>query len=116
MAKEYIEREALMLNFESRYRDYRQRGEKPIGGGCVKIDRDLQMAAVVMKSCLDTLHDIPAADVVPVVRCRDCKYRKRLRYDGQYHCCNENAGMATGVELNDNDFCSYGERKDDDRG
>ena len=63
---EYIERESLMLNFERRYRDYRQRSEKPVGAGRVEIDRDLQMAACVMKSCLDTIHDVSAADVVEV--------------------------------------------------
>ena len=54
------------------------------------------------------LSDFPVVDAVPVVRCRECEYRKKLQYDGQYHCCNEDAGMATGVALNDNDFCSYG--------
>lgn len=43
--KEYIEREALILNFESRYMDYRQRSETPIGGGRVAVDKDLQTAA-----------------------------------------------------------------------
>ena len=54
------------------------------------------------------LSDFPVVDAVSVVRCWECEYRKKLQYDGQYHCCNEDAGMATGVVLNDNDFCSYG--------
>lgn len=62
--KEYIEREELILNFESRYMDYRQRSETPIGGGRVAVDKDLQTAAVIMQSCLDTVRDMRSADVV----------------------------------------------------
>lgn len=52
----------------------------------------------------------PAADVAPVVRCKDCKHRV-------YKYINEEIGEIGGCELfnrampND-DFCSYGERKD----
>lgn len=69
---------------------------------------------VTAANVLRSFDEIPAADVVAVVRCKDCKYRERLRFDGFYHCCNEDAGMATGIVLNDNDFCSYGERRDED--
>ena len=62
---EYIEREAMMLDFERRYRDYRARSEKHVIGG-IEIDNTLQVSALVMKSCLDTMHDAPAADVVPI--------------------------------------------------
>lgn len=58
------------------------------------------------------LSDFPVVDAVHMVRCRECEYRKKLQYDGQYHCYNEDAGMATGVVLNDNDFCSYGKQKE----
>ena len=49
---------------------------------------------------------IPAADVVPVVRCKDCRLRGReecamfYRYE-----CGEQHTWET-----DNDFCSYGEK------
>ena len=47
---------------------------------------------------------IPAADVVEVVRCKDCKWRGK-------------AGCAIDIvdetdEPKDDDFCSYGERAD----
>lgn len=54
-----------------------------------------------------------ANDVVPVVRCKDCYYfteendfrtGKHLGY-GECHRC-------MGLLFKDNDFCSYGERRD----
>lgn len=47
---------------------------------------------------------IPAADVVPVVRCKDCKYNV-----GTKKCLNPDSFFAV---PKDDDFCSYGERKE----
>ena len=52
---------------------------------------------------------LPTADVVEVVRCKDCKLRGKAdcptayysEYEGEYVC-----------PMNDNDFCNYGERKE----
>ena len=53
--------------------------------------------------------DIPAADVVEVVRCKDCKYRKTEDCAMFYECnCGEQHTWET-----DNDFCSYGKRRAD---
>ena len=50
----------------------------------------------------------PAADVVEVVRCKDCKYRKTEDCAMFYECdCGEEHTWE-----NDNDFGSDGERKD----
>ena len=52
---------------------------------------------------LDSIDSQPTADVVEVVRCKDCKYKdsclQKVDCDYQYR------------EI---DFCSYGERKDAD--
>ena len=49
---------------------------------------------------------IPAADVVPVVRCKDCRRRGREDCAMFYRCnCGEQHTWET-----DNDFCSYGEK------
>ena len=49
--------------------------------------------------------NIPAADVVPVVRCKDCRLRGREECAMFYRCeCGEQHTWET-----DNDFCSYGE-------
>lgn len=55
---------------------------------------------------VDTFADIPAADVVPVVRCKDCHWRGSEECAMFYRCeCGEQHTWET-----DNDFCSYGER------
>ena len=53
-------------------------------------------------------------NLVEVVRCKDCKHRVVGWSNGEYQCGNPYYGMASGVDLRDEDFCSYGERKDDD--
>lgn len=57
------------------------------------------------------LETIPAADVRPVVLCRDCKHYKAENKgkpwkSNRSYCCRS-ACVAT----NPDDFCSYGERK-----
>ena len=54
----------------------------------------------------------PTVDAVEVVRCKDCKWRKEWISGGFFYCCNPDYGMASGVELRDDDFCSYGERRE----
>ena len=55
--------------------------------------------------------DAPAADVVEVVRCKDCKYY----FDGCCYVSNRtNKGLYPRVNIHSrgrDDFCSYGERK-----
>lgn len=61
------------------------------------------------------VHDIrntPTADVVAVVRCRDCKWAEPYRTESGnvYFACQEFDARA----LSDDDYCSYGERKEKD--
>lgn len=56
------------------------------------------------------LDNIPAADVAPVVRCKDCKYWQDNN-DGYPH---EECRWGHGETPDADDFCSYGERKDGD--
>ena len=54
------------------------------------------------------VENFPAADVVPVVRCKDCRLRGREDCAMFYRCeCGEQHTWET-----DNDFCSYGEKID----
>ena len=48
------------------------------------------------------LFEFPTADVVEVVRCKDCKWR------------DESTCLIHGAIWKDNDFCSQGERRTDD--
>lgn len=53
---------------------------------------------------------LPTADVVEVVRCKDCRYWENGK---DYHpCCNHFGSMMTDTIADD--FCSFGERKDND--
>lgn len=54
----------------------------------------------------EAINAVPAADVVPVVRCKDCKYRTEERR-GLVRCRAFNY-MPMCVD----NFCSYGKRKD----
>ena len=56
--------------------------------------------------------EIPAADVVEVVRCRDCRH-----WNSETGFCNLNSHFPMdGLDwdmFNDDDFCSLGERRTD---
>ncbi len=52
----------------------------------------------------------PAADVAPVVRCKDCKYWQ----DNNGGYPHEECRWGHGETPEANDFCSYGEQKDGD--
>lgn len=92
---EYIERENLI--------DYltRPTGQKATCDGCCDID------------CVDCIRDeviknLPTADVVEVVRCKDCRHFRRYTHKNRGEC-----GLFG--ELNNSvqttDYCSYGERR-----
>ena len=98
MAKEYIERnefrEVLRKSHEAHTNNSREAS---------LLDRDIRL-----------LNEQPAADVVEVVRCKDCVFRKKATLVGHpawWSCGNPTSGMGGGVELKDDDFCSYGKRR-----
>lgn len=91
MDREYIEREVAKERLRMWITD------------CV-LDGDNETADR-FRDCIDLLDSIPAADVVPVVRCKDCRWRGREDCAMFYRCeCGEQHTWET-----DNDFCSYGE-------
>lgn len=52
----------------------------------------------------------PTIDAVPVVRCKDCKYRFKNNGHSKAGCPIIDAN----IWMDDDDFCSHGERKDGD--
>lgn len=52
------------------------------------------------------LKKAPTIDAVPVVRCKDCMFRCEPIEFGELYCPILN------VPMNNDDFCSYGERKE----
>ena len=90
MDREYIEREALI---------------KAIENDC------LELVYYTKEDAIQSVKASPAADVVEVVRCRDCKHSYRI--DGakeEYDC----AKISAFAKFFPGDhFCGYGERKTD---
>ena len=54
---------------------------------------------VSVNHVIDLIDGLPAADVQEVVRCKDCKYRRKC-------------GFTYNHEFRDYDYCSYGKRMD----
>lgn len=99
---EYIERGALM-QFPIRRDHYdRKNGNEHFMNG--------------IESVLEYAENLPAADVAPVVRCKDCKYYKsgKLLYPNKFcfRLKHPTENRAIGYNFGPDDFCSYGERKD----
>ena len=57
------------------------------------------------KSFID---DAPTVDAVPVVRCRECRYRFKNNGHDKSGCPIIDAN----IWMDDDDFCSHGERKE----
>ena len=54
------------------------------------------------------ISEAPTVDAVPVVRCRECKYRFKNNGHDKSGCPIIDAN----IWMDDDDFCSYGERKE----
>ena len=76
----------------------------------------IESLPVAWDSAVNALRNVPAADVAPVVRCKECKHCRELNRkdrieeayaDGVLWCTNQSDGVWP------DDFCSYGERKED---
>lgn len=80
--KEYIERAAVIDLITRRY-------EQP-------------------ELCTYEINSIPAADVVEVVRCKNCQF-----FSGRQECyCHAADENGTPIFVREDDFCSYGARMD----
>lgn len=80
MGKEYIEREAA----------------------CAEIDKGDLLVGNNAEWAKEAIRNTPAADVVEVVRCKDCKYY------GTSECAMDTYAF----DVVEEGFCSYGERKE----
>ena len=57
--------------------------------------------------------EIPAADVVEVVRCRDCKWFNHytMECESDDVATDHEGGASFSINFGPDDFCSYGQRK-----
>ncbi len=62
-------------------------------------------------AAIEIIENAPAADMVEVVRCKDCVYWEDGGYDGR---CEAYQNGLIRDYTNYDDFCSYGERKTDE--
>ena len=88
---EYIEREALLEDIQAAVEN----------GG---------MGGMVAGALKRYVTRVPAADVAPVVRCRDCKHA--WIHPCGYVYCHRDGRNAYEMTFNLDSVCSYGERKD----
>ena len=99
MIKEYIEREAALnaINYNS-----------------IIDPTESDIVALTLATAQKHIRKVPAADVVEVVRCKDCQHY----IDGCCYVSNRtNKGLYPRVNIhsrNENDYCSYGERRTED--
>lgn len=86
------------------------------------IDREsaIESLPVAGDSAINALRNAPSADVAPVVRCKDCKHStlpseltQRYGKPGTLTCHNMHA-PSNRRNVGSNDFCSYGEREEND--
>lgn len=92
---EYIERKALIESFT-------------VNGG------EITYGETMLKAIISRINSAPTADVVEVVRCKDCKHGEADYGCGgdiinpfQYRCCYDGDSWNPPEH-----FCSYGERKE----
>lgn len=103
---EYINREAAMDIF----------GDAPMWQGYYEpYPWEVHSAIVgIVKLVKEEISKIPAADVAPVVRCKDCLYWERDTGFCHYHSRYYDGGASWDIFFNEDDFCSYGERNEND--
>ena len=54
------------------------------------------------------INEAPTIDAVQVVRCGECRYRELAKVN----CKGYTICPASGMEITDDDYCSYGERQE----
>lgn len=74
------------------------------------IEREAALMKLMQDGCsaknLQSISDMPAADVAPVVRCKDCKHSWE---DIGGLCCSH--GACVDLTVPGDFYCAYGERK-----
>lgn len=100
---DYIEREAFLAEQRHLYCENCAR-RKNVKGKFVYDIGDAPCRACDIMDVLDAVEDFPAADVRPVVLCRDCKH-----YQGVHNCQGHAPCDYWGIGgVLWNDFCSHG--------
>lgn len=95
---EYIDRDAIYTAFANACTDVLERASEIV-----------YISGYSYEHVIEILDDIPATDVAPVVRCKDCEYS----YDDiSSLCCSH--GVCVNCEVPPNFYCAEGKRKEPD--
>lgn len=98
--KEYIERKLLLIGVDGCISAlHAQAKGDPIQGGAIKL----------VEATRDYIASLSAADVAPVVRCRECCKRYTM-YCSMYYECYQCGGQWDWTT--DDGFCDRGERRE----
>lgn len=90
--KEYIERALAVQELEVLRQEYEMHDD------CDEL---------VARRCREAISALPAAGVVEVTFCKDCRYYQDAKVNEKgFLIC-----PASGMEITETDYCSYGERK-----
>lgn len=95
MMDDLISRSALIEKLHKRAHDWRG-----------------SFAGDAYRNAVQMIKKEPAVDAVVVVRCKDCKHRIDNKEFVRGHYCKKRPSNG-GYFCEDNDFCSYGERKEE---
>ena len=86
-------------------------------GGCDATDEWSEGWDKAIDTAVKAVEKLPAADAVEVVRCKDCKWYKVSKLLVPNKFCfrlKDRNGDLIGYNFSPDDFCSKGERKDND--
>ena len=61
------------------------------------------------------IREMKAADVTPVVRCKDCRYEGVHVVDDTHEIVGHWCGLLDIDDVSDDDFCSFGKRMEDEK-
>lgn len=101
---EYIDKADLVKRLESRVKDY--------GRDC---NSNAPIISRTYQAVLHMVEHLPTADVVPVVRCKDCKYYYRADKDTCLCTHKKNLTFKTALTISREHYCSYGKRRCEER-
>ena len=96
--------------------DYIKREDaiKAIVGHLVPKQYDGDLVNAGFEVAHEIVDALPSADVVEVVRCGECEYWKCNPNTDEYGVCKKVSYDDFEVVMDADDFCSYGEKKEQD--
>ena len=101
MMARLIDADALLDEFLNRYTEREMEG-------------NLVFAACEIKQDFaDMISNVPTVDAVEVVRCKDCKHYKPQKKSAHWENSANYCNRIVTIKARPDDFCSYGERKNE---